>query len=80
MALAMELLVAWALYATLAQVGEIRTGHDATRGLFKRSPALPATVRAAVGIEEKFELLCYVQPLTPHSGSRTIYDTILYGV
>ena len=68
----LHLLVARVLYAALAEVGEIGTGHDAARGLVELLARPPAPVRAAVGLKETLEPLRYVQSVSPGPVIRTI--------
>ena len=60
-----HLLVARVLYAALPEVGEVGACHDPARGLVELLARPAAPVRAAVGIEEKLESLCYVQRVPP---------------
>jgi hypothetical protein len=56
-----HLLVAGVLYAALAEVGHLGTGHDTARGLVELLSRPAAPVWAAVFVEEEFEPLRYVQ-------------------
>src|SRR5215212_8020988 len=65
-----HLLVAWVLYAALAEVCHVGAAHHAVRGLVELLSRPAAPVRTAVGLKEQLEPLRYVQLISPGIASR----------